>query len=139
MYGAIIGDTCGSIYEFHNHKTENLVEIDLINRGSDFTDDTVLTVAIANAILNDDHNYKQAVYRWANKYPDAGYGGNFYDWFQSENPASYNSWGNGSAMRVSSIGWAFDTLEKVLDEAKKSAECTHNHPEGITIVSTQIF
>jgi ADP-ribosylglycohydrolase len=129
MYGAIIGDTCGSIYEFRNRKTKNPAGIDLINTKCDFTDDTVLTIAVADAVLTN-RDYKQAVYRWANRYKYAGYGGNFCRWFQDKNPEPYNSWGNGSAMRVSAVGWAFETLDETLEEAKRSAEFTHNHQGG---------
>jgi ADP-ribosylglycohydrolase len=136
MYGAIIGDICGSIYEKYNHKTDNPyktdnpTEIDLINQKCYFTDDTVLTVAVADAILTD-RDYKQAVHRWANNYPNAGYGKKFCRWFRAGNPEPYDTWGNGSAMRVSAIGWAFDTQDKTLEEAKSSAEITHNHPDAI--------
>lgn len=130
MYGAIIGDICGSIYEFHNCKTENPSEIKLIDPHCFFTDDTVLTCAIIDALLSK-RDYQKAVYRWANKYPNRGYGGKFIVWHTSLFPKPYNSWGNGSAMRVSAIGWAFNTIEETLEEAKRSAEITHNHPEGI--------
>ena len=130
MYGAIIGDICGSIYEFNNFKTDNPGEIQLIDPRCFFTDDTVLTCAIMDAVLSK-WNYKKALYRWANKYPKRGYGQGFALWYTSFLPKPYNSFGNGSAMRVSSIGWAFDTIEETLAEAKRSAEVTHNHPEGI--------
>ena len=130
MYGAIIGDMCGSIYEFNNFKTENPAEIPLIDPRCFFTDDTVLTCAIIDALLSK-RDYKKTVYRWANKYPKRGYGHRFVIWYTSFFPKPYNSWGNGAAMRVSAIGWAFDTIEETLAEAKRSAEITHNHPEGI--------
>ena len=130
MYGAIIGDICGSSFEFKNFKTDNPSEIPLPAPNSDFTDDTVLTCAIIDALLKK-RNYKKAVYRWANKYPKRGYGQGFAVWHTSFFPKPYNSCGNGSAMRVSAIGWVFETIEETLAEAKKSAEITHNHPEGI--------
>jgi ADP-ribosylglycohydrolase len=83
-----------------------------------------------DALLTD-RDYKRTVYAWANKYPNSGYGGRFYSWFESRDPQPYNSWGNGSAMRVSAVGWAFGTIEETLAEAKRSADITHNHPEGV--------
>jgi ADP-ribosylglycohydrolase len=130
MYGAILGDILGSIYEFNNLKTENPDTIDLFNPECYFTDDTVLTVAVADAILKDG-DYEEPLFTWAGTFPDAGYGKKFADWARNSKRQPYNSWGNGSAMRVSSVGWAFDTLEETLAQAKKSAEITHNHPEGI--------
>jgi ADP-ribosylglycohydrolase len=130
MMGAIIGDICGSIYDFDNRKTDNPDEIELKNERCFFTDDTVLTCAVADAILGD-HDYNRAIYTWANEYPDCGYGGRFAAWFRSEDAKPYNSWGNGSAMRTSPIGWAFDTLEETLAQAKLAAGVTHNHPEGV--------
>jgi ADP-ribosylglycohydrolase len=97
---------------------------------SAFTDDTVLTVAVAEAIL-ERKPYQQSILEWGRKYPSAGYGGTFIQWLYTDHPRPYNSWGNGSAMRVSPVGWAFDTREEVLSEAKKTAEITHNHAEGI--------
>jgi len=138
LYGAAIGDVCGSIYERKNHKTDKPEEIDLMNPDCFFTDDTVLTAAIADAIYSHRRlasdspiDYKSAILRWARKYPNAGYGKGFKQWMRSDNPQPYNSYGNGSAMRVSPIGWLFDDEETVLEEAKRSAEPTHNHPEGI--------
>jgi ADP-ribosylglycohydrolase len=130
MLGAIIGDVCGSIYEFNNRKTDHPGEIELKNERCFFTDDTVLTCAVAEAVLGDG-DYKKAIYKWANDYPFCGYGGRFRSWFTSKNPRPYNSWGNGSAMRTSPIGWAFDSIEETLNQAKLAAEVTHNHPKGI--------
>jgi ADP-ribosylglycohydrolase len=127
MLGAIIGDIIGSAYENAPIKKENFPLLSFLSR---FTDDSVMTVAVADAILHQ-KTYQQALLYWGRKYPDAGYGGNFYQWLKAENPQPYNSWGNGSAMRVSPVGFAFDTLDEVLTEAKKSAEVSHNHPEGI--------
>ena len=130
LYGAAIGDICGSVYEFSDFKADKPETIDLVNKRCFFTDDTVITAAIAEAVRTD-RNYTAAVYEWANRYPAAGYASMFFEWFHSKNPQPYNSWGNGSAMRVSPVAWAFDTEEEVLEEAKRSAEITHNHPEGI--------
>lgn len=127
MIGAIIGDVIGSIYEWRNIKS---VDFHLLNSNSRFTDDTVLTIAIADAILNN-IDFKIAVKKWGRMYPHAGYGGHFKKWLSSETNEPYQSWGNGSAMRVSSVGFAFNTIEEVLNVAKQTAEITHNHPEGI--------
>jgi len=127
MLGAITGDIAGSIYEFSPIKHKNF---ELFSPKSHFTDDTVLTVAIAKSII-DNESYLKNIINFARKYPNAGYGGFFREWIHGDTHNPYNSWGNGSAMRVSPIGFAFDTKEKVLKEAKKSAEITHNHPEGI--------
>ena len=90
----------------------------------------MLTIAIADAILND-LPYDMALRKWSQNFPGRGYGNHFEKWVYAKNPNPYNSWGNGSAMRVSPIGFAFNSLDKVLEEAKSSAEVTHNHPEGI--------
>lgn len=127
MIGAIAGDIIGSIYEWNPIKTK---DFPLFNPQCRFTDDTVLTVAIANAILTG-QSYQESIREIGNKYPHAGYGGSFIQWLDSDNPQPYNSWGNGSAMRVSPVGFTFNTEEDVLIEAKKSAEITHNHAEGI--------
>ncbi|MDH6308106.1 ADP-ribosyl-[dinitrogen reductase] hydrolase [Dysgonomonas sp. PFB1-18] len=129
MLGAIIGDYVGSAYEFDN---TNNYSFDLITPESEITDDSILTLAIADAILQG-KPYAERLHYWGNKYPNpmGSYGGSFGSWLRSDNPQPYNSWGNGSAMRVSPIGWAFDTLEEVQREAQRSAQCTHNHPEGI--------
>lgn len=126
MLGAIAGDVIGSVFEREAHKS---TEFPLFTPQSRFTDDTVLTIAVAQAILHDG-DYLTAVKQFGQRYPDAGYGGTFMKWlFSSSEP--YNSWGNGSAMRVSSVGIAFDTVDTVLAEAEKSAAITHNHPEGV--------
>lgn len=90
----------------------------------------MLTIAVADIILNGGE-YAKKFKQYCQNYPDAGYGKNFYSWGMSENTEPYNSWGNGSAMRVSPVGFAFDRLETVLEEAKRTAEVTHNHPEGV--------
>jgi ADP-ribosylglycohydrolase len=127
MIGALLGDIIGSVFEGKNVKT---TEINLYNFGSRITDDSVLTIAIADALLSH-KDYQKHLLIWANNYPQAGYGARFKNWMHSEEPKPYNSWGNGSAMRVSPIAYAFDTLQEVLEEAKRSALPTHNHPEGI--------
>ncbi|UMZ74468.1 ADP-ribosylglycohydrolase family protein [Natranaerofaba carboxydovora] len=127
MWGAICGDIIGSTYEGNPVKSE---EIDLFPMGSVYTDDSVLTVAVADAILND-INYAKKLKEYGRKYPNAGYGGNFMRWIFSDSYEPYGSFGNGSAMRVSPVGFAYDNLEKVNEEAKKSSAATHDHPEGI--------
>ncbi len=127
MFGAIAGDVIGSVYEHYQIKTS---DFPLFHRGCRFTDDTVLTVAIAHAIL-EQTDYASALKAFGRRHPDAGYGGSFYRWIFEPYVQPYNSWGNGSAMRVSPIGFAFDDVDRVLLEAKRSAEVSHNHPEGI--------
>ena len=127
MIGAIAGDIIGSVYEFHDIKTE---DFELFGPGCRFTDDTVMTVAVADSILTG-KGYAAAFKEWGRLFPYAGYGGMFGHWLRSNDSVPYNSYGNGSAMRVSPVGFAFNSLDKVLEEAKKSAEVTHNHPEGI--------
>lgn len=127
MWGAICGDVIGSIYEINPVKTE---EFELFTEWNRATDDTVLTVAVSDAILNG-VDYAVKFKEYGRKYPDAGYGGSFMRWLLSDTYEPYWSFGNGSAMRVSPVGIAYDTLEEVLKEAEKSAAVTHNHPEGI--------
>lgn len=127
MIGAIAGDIIGSVYELDPTKTK---DFPLLHPLSTFTDDSVLTVAVAQAIMGD-RNYGKAVWEMGRKYPDAGYGGMFGEWLQSTDPLPYNSWGNGSAMRVSPVGFAFETIDTVMEQAARSAEISHNHPEGI--------
>lgn len=127
MLGAIAGDIIGSVYEHRPIKTR---EFPLFHPRCCFTDDTVLTIAVAEAILTDG-DYGRAVREWGRKYPRAGYGGSFIHWLHSAVPKPYNSWGNGAAMRVSPVGFAFDSIDAVLREARSAAEITHNHPEGI--------
>lgn len=135
MLGAIIGDIVGSIYERNPIKTKNF---EFWGAGCTFTDDTVMTLAVADAIL--EHlrgtgDFKEILVNkmqeFGRKYPLAGYGKSFANWIYSECPKPYNSFGNGSAMRVSACAWLFDDLESVIQYAKMSAEVTHNHPEGI--------
>ncbi len=127
MIGAIAGDIIGSVHEYGRTKTRNFP---LFVPESAFTDDTVLTVAVAQAILTDG-DYKRAVLEFGRRYPDAGYGGFFRGWLRSPDPKPYNSYGNGSAMRVSPVGFAFGSEAEVLREAARTAEFTHNHPEGV--------
>lgn len=127
MIGAIAGDIIGSVYERHPIKHK---QFPLFHPQATFTDDTVLTVAIAHAILSNT-SYESAVRTLGQRYPHAGYGGMFKQWLYAETPRPYNSWGNGAAMRVSPIGFAFDSEAEVLHEAEKTAAITHNHPEGI--------
>ena len=127
MIGAIAGDIIGSAYEWHNIKSK---EFELFSPRSKFTDDTVLTIAVADCLLNG-RDYAQTFKEYGRRYPHAGYGGNFNTWLHSDDLGPYNSFGNGSAMRVSPVGFAFDTMDRVLSEAKRSAVVTHDHPEGI--------
>jgi ADP-ribosylglycohydrolase len=128
MLGAITGDIIGSVYEFDSSKPE--YNFPLFSNESKFTDDTVLTVALADSILSG-VDYKTIMREYYFFYPDCSYGNRFHVWANNKNPQQYDSWGNGSAMRVSPIGWAYNDLETVLQKAKESAEVTHNHPEGI--------
>jgi ADP-ribosylglycohydrolase len=127
MIGAIVGDVVGSVYEWDRIKTKNFP---LLQKQCTFTDDSVLTVAVAEAILTG-RSYADTIRRLGSQYPDAGYGARFLHWLHDRAMGPYHSWGNGSAMRVSPVGWAFDDADTVLDEARKSAEITHDHPEGI--------
>jgi ADP-ribosylglycohydrolase len=127
MIGAIAGDVVGSPYEHYPHKS---VDFPLLQQESRFTDDTVLTIAMARAILSGEP-YGRAYLELGRRYPSAGYGKQFREWLAFDEPRPYGSFGNGSAMRVSPVGLAFDTVERVLAEAEKSAAVTHDHIEGI--------
>ena len=127
MIGAIAGDIIGSVYEIHNITT---MDFPLFDPHCTFTDDTVLTVAVADAIMTDS-GYEEKFKEYFKLYPNRGYGPRFKRWATSRRNASSNSKGNGSAMRVSPVGFAFDTLEEVLAEAKRSAEVPHNSGGGI--------
>lgn len=129
MIGAIIGDIVGSPYEFDNINT---IDFPLFGRRSFYTDDTILTIAVCDAILKK-LPYKESLVWWGNKYPSpyGDYGGCFLRWLKENDPQPYNSWGNGAAMRVSAIGWLYNSVEEVLYQAKLSAEISHSHPEGI--------
>ena len=137
MFGAVTGDIIGSIYEFNNIKSK---DFPLFGQGCDFTDDTVMTVAVANAL----HTYRQqkslSAFRdevaaqmraLGEKYPNRGYGGRFARWLADKTMGPYESFGNGSAMRVSPTAWLGGDMEEVLHLARLTAEVTHNHPEGI--------
>ena len=129
MLGAMIGDIAGSRYEFNNTFDYNF---EMFGEGCDFTDDTICTVAVADAILNG-RSYQESLLDWCRRYPSpkGAYGGRFAGWIRSLDPQPYNSFGNGSAMRVSPVAWLFNNLSQVLEEAEKTALPTHNHPEGI--------
>ncbi len=127
MLGAIIGDIVGSPYEFDNHRS---TEFRLFTRRSFFTDDTVLTIATAVKLLYGG-TYAERYHEYYRLYPDCSYGARFHQWGMSGGLEPYYSFGNGSAMRVSPVGFAFPTLEETLSEARLSAVATHNHPEGI--------
>ncbi|MFA5517055.1 MAG: ADP-ribosylglycohydrolase family protein [Desulfuromonadales bacterium] len=127
MLGAVAGDIIGSIYEHAPIKTR---DFPLFAADCRFTDDTVLTIAVARAIL-DGAGYRENLLEFGRRYPDAGYGASFLRWLRDDDPQPYGSWGNGSAMRASPVGFACDSEEDVLAEARRSAAVTHDHPEGI--------
>ncbi len=127
MIGAIAGDVIGSRFESFPVKT---TQFDLFGGRCTFTDDTVLSVAVAHALLHGE-DYAVALRRFGQRHPNRGYGSDFYVWMHNEAAGPYRSWGNGSAMRVSPVGFAFDTVEEVLREAERSAAVTHDHPEGV--------
>ena len=138
MYGAILGDMIGMPYEFGEMKDKFFP---LIGRGNTFTDDSVMTLAVADAILKagrqaGEREMKQAfissMQTMGRRYPDAGYGGMFSFWLRKDDPQPYNSYGNGAPMRVSPVAWFFpDSFQRALEVAAWSAEVTHNHPEGV--------
>lgn len=129
MKGAIVGDILGAP---HEHLPEKEFDFELLNRFIKYTDDTVLTLAVADALMNN-IPFDQALVTYSKKYPNKGYGGNYRRWIDKsdEERKPYNSLGNGSAMRVSPVAWFYDNIDDVLDGAKRSAEVTHNNPEGI--------
>lgn len=127
IIGAVIGDVIGSVFEWNNIKT---TDFNLFNPKCDFTDDTVLTIAVADCILNK-KDFSKTIWEYGRKYRGRGYGGSFRNWLQKDNLKPYGSFGNGSAMRASAVGFAFNDIETVMEVAKQSAEATHNHPEGI--------
>ncbi len=130
--GALVGDIVGSVYEFYNVKT---TDFELFYQESCFTDDSVMTLAVAKWLTEDETHSKQHLIRsmqeLGRRYPGVGYGGRFSGWLLQDNPQPYNSWGNGSGMRVSSVGLYAKTLEEALVLAEISASVSHNHPEGI--------
>ena len=135
MLGAIIGDVVGSVYEWHNKKSK---DFEFFKYKCSPTDDSIMTLAVASAIM-DSENYRESLPKNAVKrmqelgrlYPFAGYGGHFSMWLESNNPKPYNSWGNGSAMRVSPCGFAAKSMEEVKKLSYDVTAVTHNHPEGI--------
>ena len=137
MVGAIIGDIVGSIYEFNNIKTK---EFEFFGKNCFFTDDTVMTIAVAKALVEWNRSESTELFKnklidimhdYGNKYPDCGYGARFNEWIKNKSKIPYNSFGNGSAMRVSYVGWFADSMIEALNLAKITAEVTHNHYEGI--------
>ena len=140
MIGAIIGDIAGSRFEWHNIKTK---EFELLMRDCHFTDDTVMSLAVCEALMSCKSNHsdlsEQAIacmQEIGNKYPHAGYGGSFRRWLRTKNPKPYNSWGNGSAMRVSGCGYAAESIEEAIQFSRMVTEITHNHPEGLKGATT---
>jgi ADP-ribosylglycohydrolase len=127
MLGALAGDIIGSVYEWNHIKTK---EFPLFSPGCHFTDDTVLTVALADAILHR-LNYARTMKDYYRRYPGRDYGGAFHQWARSADTRPYNSWGSGAAMRISPVGFAYRSLPEVLKKARAYTEVTHNHPEGI--------
>ena len=138
MYGAILGDMVGAPYEFDRGNKSK--QFEFWNPDCQFTDDSVMSIAVAEALMRagldgSEGMIKKALVEsmqaWGHRYPYAGYGFRFGNWLESEDPQPYNSWGNGSAMRVSSVGWLYDSLERTKEVARWTAEVTHNHPEGM--------
>ncbi len=141
MYGAILGDIIGSPYEFDRGKKTK--DFPFFDKGAGFTDDSVMTIAVAEAlmqacadgVIDDEASTKDLIidsmHKWGHRYPDAGYGGRFYYWLRDSSREPYNSFGNGSAMRVAAAGWMFDDLDTTRRIARWTSEVTHNHPEGI--------
>ncbi len=127
MIGALAGDIAGSVYEWNNIRTK---DFPLFSDRCRFTDDSVLTIALADSILTG-KSYIENLKAYYRLYPNAGYGGSFHRWARSTHNEPYNSWGNGAAMRVSPVGYAFDDLDTVLRRAEDFTAITHNHPEGI--------
>lgn len=127
MLGAIAGDMIGSVYEAIGTKSKEFALFTPANR---FTDDTVLTVAVADSIHNG-RDLSETLHEYFHRYPHAGYGGSFIGWALERRREPYNSWGNGAAMRVSPVGWAADSWEDVIHQSERTAAVTHNHPEGI--------
>lgn len=130
IIGAILGDIAGSQYEFQRPKNLNWKKCELFTDNCYFTDDTVMTLAAKLAVKNS-ISFADSYRKLGRKYPNAGYGGMFDSWLRWDDEKPYNSFGNGSAMRCSYIGEYFNTEKEVIDWATKSADCTHNHPEGI--------
>lgn len=130
VIGAVLGDIAGSQFEFNRPENLDYKHCELFTNRCSYTDDTIMTLAVKKAIL-ENADFTKTMREIGQPYPYSGYGGRFYEWMYGENPKPYNSFGNGSAMRVSFVGEHFDALEDVISMAEKSAEVTHNHPEGI--------
>lgn len=132
MLGALVGDIVGSVYEFHNTKS---VDFELFTPDSTFTDDSVMTLAVAKWLMEDECHSMQGLVECMQElgrcYPNAGYGGSFRNWLAAYEPLPYNSWGNGSGMRVSPVGLYAKTMDETLALAAVTAAVTHNHPEGV--------
>lgn len=138
MYGAILGDIIGSPYEFD--RGAKIKAFPLFIEKSRFTDDTVMTIAVADALLYAGKDATEdkicaavtsSMHHWGRKYPKAGYGGKFREWLKENEPTPYGSFGNGSAMRVAAVGWLYDSIERTREIARWTADVTHNHAEGI--------
>ena len=143
MLGALVGDIIGSVYEFHN--TES-IDFELFTPWSSFTDDSVMTLAVAKWLIEDDEHTKHHLIRCmqelGRRYPRAGYGESFGWWLRQDNPQPYNSWGNGAGMRVSPVGLYAKTLDEALALAAITASVSHNHPEGVKgaqAIATSVF
>ena len=143
MLGALVGDIVGSVYEFQNTKS---TDFELFTPNSTFTDDSVMTLAVAKWLLEDSvhttHHLIRCMQELGDRYPNAGYGGNFGWWLRQSNPAPYNSWGNGSGMRVSPVGLYAKTLDEALALSALTASVSHNHAEGVKgaqAVATSVF
>jgi ADP-ribosylglycohydrolase len=134
LLGAIVGDACGAHYEFGNNRTKDYNSIKLIKKDNRFTDDTVCTIGVADAILKYKNptveQFAKCIQEWCKKYPNRGYGGRFRNWIDNTEP--YESWGNGSAMRVSACGLASTSVKECIELAKNSAKCSHNSAEGVS-------
>lgn len=140
MYGAFLGDIIGSRFEFNRNEEKNKEGFELFAENCNYTDDSVMTIAIMEALANAGKKADietihrkciESMKKWGTRFPDAGYGGYFRRWLNSNDRNPYNSYGNGSAMRVSGAGWAYDSIERTREVARATAEVTHNHPEGI--------
>jgi len=127
MLGALVGDIVGSVYEWKNHRSK---DFPLFSPACIFTDDSVLTIALAESIL-EGTDYAVVMRAYGSRYPSAGYGGMYRQWLRDPSMGPYHSFGNGAAMRISPAGWAYDTLEETLEKSRDFTSVTHNHPEGI--------
>jgi type I restriction enzyme M protein len=135
MIGAIIGDIVGSIYEWNNHRAK---DFEFFGKGCFATDDSIMTIAVAKSLIDCNGDYSdlsekaiKAMQELGRPYPNCGFGGSFYNWIYSDNPKPYGSYGNGSAMRISPVGWVAKDIEQAKELSRKVTEISHNHPEGI--------